>query len=166
MGALIPIAIQLAQYAPAIMRYFGADASAAVADKVVDVAQVVTGCKTPEEALEAIKANQALQIAFQEKVMDIEADLTKAYLGDIQDARKRDTAMQTSGHRNFRADLMTVGAFAVVLVIAYKVWTSPDINDYAKGIITLVLGRFLGYTDQIFQFEFGAVRNTTFGGKK
>jgi hypothetical protein len=155
----IPLILALAQFAPSIMRYFGAgEGSAKAAEAIVNVATSVTGAKSPEEALEALKADAAAQIAFREKVLEMDGELEKAYLSDVADARKRDTAIQATGHRNIRADLMSVGAFFVVGLIVWKVWATPDLNDYAKGIVTLALGRFLGYTDQIFQFEFGAVR--------
>lgn len=161
MGALIPIAIQLAQFAPALMRYFGAgQESSAVAQAAVEVAKTITGATTPEEALAAIKANGIAQLEFQKQIMENDTKLNELYLVDVQDARKRDTAIQVAGHRNYRADAMALGSFGVVLLIAYFTWSRPDVNDYVKGIITLILGRFLGYTDQVFQFEFGAVRRT------
>jgi hypothetical protein len=40
------------------------------------------------------------------------------------------------------------------------VWKDPNINEYVKGIFTLVLGRFLGYLDNIYSFEFGTTRGS------
>lgn len=80
------------------------------------------------------------------------------YLRDVQDARKRDAQMQASGVRNHRADSMYILAVGVVFAIFYFVWTSPEINEFVKGVATLVLGRFLGYLDQMYQFEFGSTR--------
>jgi hypothetical protein len=34
------------------------------------------------------------------------------------------------------------------------------VNEYLKGIVTLVLGRFLGYLDNIYNFEFGSTRSS------
>jgi len=160
MAPLLPIVLQLAQFAPHLMRFFGAgETSTKVVEGVVDVAKSVTGAASPEEALEIIKVNAEAQIAFRQRTMDLDADLEKAYLQDRQDARKRDATFIAAGTRNYRADLMAAGAFVVVIIIAWKVWTAPNLPEYAKGIITLVLGRFLGYCDQIFQFEFGSVRD-------
>jgi len=163
----ISVALSLAQFVPSILRYFGAgNESVEVANKVVGIATQVTGAKTPEEAIAALKADQQLQITFQEEVMKNEAQLQQIYLNDISDARKRDIAIRAAGQKNIRADVMSAGAFLVVALIVFWVWSKPDVNDYVKGIITLVLGRFLGYTDQIFQFEFGAVRNLIGKDKK
>lgn len=165
MAPLLPIALQLAQFAPHIMRFFGAgETSTKVVESVVDVAKTVTGATSPEEALEILKENTEAQRMFQQHLMELDTELEKSYLMDRQDARKRDAAFLTAGTRNYRADLMVAGAFIVVFVIAWKVWTAPALPEYAKGIITLVLGRFLGYCDQIFQFEFGSVRDKK-GGK-
>lgn len=162
MAPLLPIALQLVQFAPHLMRFFGAgESSTKVVESVVDVAKEVTGATSPEEALEMLKTNAEAQAAFRQRSLELDGELEKAYLTDRQDARKRDAGFIAAGTRNYRADLMAAGAFVVVIIIAWKVWTAPDLPEYAKGIITLVLGRFLGYCDQIFQFEFGSVRDIT-----
>ena len=51
-------------------------------------------------------------------------------------------------------------------VVARDLWkliddhAIPYINEYVKGIFTLVLGRFLGYLDNIYSFEFGTTRGS------
>lgn|SRR3990167_4127247 len=55
--------------------------------------------------------------------------------------------------------LLAVAYVTVILCLIFTVWFIEDANDYAKGIITLVLGRFLGYTDQVYAFEFGTTRD-------
>lgn len=158
---LIPIALSLAQFAPTLLRFFGAgDTSVAVAEKVVGIAQQVTGASTPEEALATIKANSETAMAFQQKILDLDAELEKEYLRDRQDARKRDTAFLAAGTRNYRADGLTFLAVVVVAVITFFVWKSPLAGEFEKATITLILGRFLGYLDQVFQFEFGSTRDS------
>jgi hypothetical protein len=78
---------------------------------------------------------------------------------DVQDARKRDSAYVEHGRRNYRADFMVLISWLLVGAIIWKVWSVPDLDDYAKATITLILGRLLGYIDQVFQFEFGSTRN-------
>jgi hypothetical protein len=46
-----------------------------------------------------------------------------------------------------------------VVVLTVAIWRDPTINEYVKGTFTLVLGRFLGYIDQIYSFEFGSTRS-------
>lgn len=77
---------------------------------------------------------------------------------DVDSARKRDSGFTQAGQRNYRADVMFVLAVVVVVGLVWLVWKDPNINEYMKGIFTLVLGRFLGYLDNIFNFEFGSTR--------
>ena len=157
----ITIAMGLAQFAPGVIKWLtGSDKAALVADKVVDVAKVVTGKGTPEEALQALQADPALVLQFQQSMAALEADLDRAYLADRQDARKRDAAFLEHGLRNRRADTMYVLAVCVIVGLVYAVWQAADMSEFTKGVITLVLGRFLGYLDGIYNFEFGTTRTS------
>ena len=51
-------------------------------------------------------------------------------------------------------------AVAVIVLLVCLIWKDPDINEYMKGVVTLVLGRFLGYLDSIYGFEFGTTRGS------
>ena len=51
-------------------------------------------------------------------------------------------------------------AVAVIVALVYAIWKDPSINEFMKGIVTLVLGRFLGYLDNIYSFEFGTTRGS------
>jgi hypothetical protein len=154
----ISIAFGLAQFAPQIIKWItGSDKAADAAGAVVDIAEQVTGRKGAD-ALDALKADPALVLQFRQSVMAHEADLDKAYLADRADARKRDAVFIASGSRNYRADFMFVLAVAMISALVWLVWKDPSINEYMKGIFTLVLGRFLGYLDNIYNFEFGSTR--------
>jgi hypothetical protein len=50
-------------------------------------------------------------------------------------------------------------AFAMVIMCLFIVVLISELNEYAKGIITLILGRFLGYTDNVYTYEFGVTRS-------
>ena len=78
---------------------------------------------------------------------------------DKNSARERDAQFLKAGTRNYRADTMY---FLAVVVIGLLVWAvlASQLDEYAKGIITLVLGRFLGYLDNIYNFEFGTTRSS------
>jgi len=154
------IALGLAQFAPSIMRFFGAgEKSTAVVEKIVGTAQNITGASSPAEALEMIRVNAAKQAEFQMAVLKLDSEMELAYLADVQSARSRDVEIVKSGGKNYRADSMYILA---VLLIASLVWIvlKSGLDEYAKGIITLVLGRFLGYLDNIYNFEFGSTRGS------
>lgn len=154
----ISVAFGLAQFAPQIIKWItGSEKAADAATAVVDIAETVTGRKG-SDALDAIKADPALVLQFRQSVMAQEADLDKAYLADRADARKRDAVFIAAGTRNYRADFMFFLAVAMIAALVWLVWKDPSINEYMKGIFTLVLGRFLGYLDNIYNFEFGSTR--------
>jgi hypothetical protein len=154
----ISIAFGLAQFAPQIIKWItGSDKAADAAGAVVEIAETVTGRKGAD-ALDALKADPALVLQFRQSVIAQEADLDKAYLADRADARKRDAVFISSGTRNYRADFMFLLAVAMIAGLVWLVWKDPSINEYMKGIFTLVLGRFLGYLDNIYNFEFGSTR--------
>lgn len=154
----ISIAFGLAQFAPQVIKWLtGSDKAADAAGAVVEIAETVTGRKGAE-ALDALKADPALVLQFRQSVIAQEADLDKAYLADRADARKRDAVFISSGSRNYRADFMFLLAVGMIAGLVWLVWKDPSINEYMKGIFTLVLGRFLGYLDNIYNFEFGSTR--------
>lgn len=86
---LIPIAMELAKFAPGIIRMMtGSDKAADVAGAVVGVAQAITGTSSGEDALAALKADPNKVLDFQQAMTEKQVDLEKAYLIDVSDARK------------------------------------------------------------------------------
>lgn len=107
----------------------------------------VTGIRTLEMTLKAEESERGFRYA------DLE-------FKDRDSARRRDTELGKAGARNHRADWMVTLAVAVIVGLVYAIWKDPDINEFLKGIATLVLGRFLGYLDNIYSFEFGTTRGS------
>jgi hypothetical protein len=156
----ISVALGLAQFAPSIMRYFGVgEKSVGVVDKVIDIAQTITGAPTSPEALAMLQKDKELQHQFNMAVLENDSELEAAYLRDTQSARDRDVAIRANGNNNYRADSMYVLAVILIAALVIAVLKS-ELDEYAKGIITLVLGRFLGYLDNIYNFEFGTTRSS------
>lgn len=160
---MLPVAAALSlasQFAPSIVKYFtNSDTAGAVAEHVIGIANAVTGTQTPEDAVDALKLDPALALQFKTAVMASAADLEKAYLGDTQNARSRDVELAKVGIINYRANALA--AVAVLLVLAcltIVVWRS-DASEFAKATITLILGRSLGWVEQMFSFEYGTTRS-------
>lgn len=101
---------------------------------------------------------ELLRLRIEESRLDIET--FKEEVKDRDSARDRDAQFIKRGARNHRADLMFVLAVAMISILVWIVWKDPNINEYVKGIFTLVLGRFLGYLDNIYNFEFGTTRGS------
>lgn len=155
----ITIAMALAQFAPDIVKLFtGSDKAAEIASKVVGVAQAVTGAPTGEAALAAIQADPAKMLDFQLAMADKQQALEQIYLVDVQDARARDVKLAQAGQVNYRANALAAGAGALVVFCLFIVVWASEMDDFAKATITLILGRSLGWIEQIFSFEFGTTR--------
>lgn len=158
---LIPIAMGLAQYAPGIIKLLtGSDKAQDVAQAVVGVAQAVTGSSTPEGALAAVQLDPEKALAFQEAMAQRQADMELAYMADMQNARARDVEIVKSTGRNTRGNILAGGAGLIVIIcLAVVVWQS-GMDDYTKATISLILGRALGWVENIFSFEFGLTRES------
>jgi len=159
---LISIALGLAQFAPQLMRYFGAgEDSAAVAEKVVAVAQSVTGATTPEQALERLREDAQAQQAFRLATLQVDGQLEQAYLADRQDARKRDVALAQAGRYNYRADAMVIGAVVGMLAcLVTLVWFRQGLPGEVVGIVSTISGLFGACLRDAFQYEFGSSRGS------
>lgn len=79
---------------------------------------------------------------------------------DRDSARARDADIVKATGKNYRANAMFMLAVIVICALVLLIWRDPNINEYMKGIVTLVLGRFLGYLDNIYSFEFGTTRGS------
>ena len=157
----VTIALTLAQAAPSLMRFFGVgEKSAAVAEKVVEIAQTVTGTKSPEEALAAVRENAQLAQQFNLAVLAADTELEKAYLADRQDARKRDVEVRKlTGGKNRRADVMLVAAFVAVVAIAF-ILAYFKVDATVVGFLTTIGGMFARNIGTAFDFEFGSSRSS------
>lgn len=161
--ALIPIAMQLAQFAPGIISLLtGSDKAGEVAAKVVDIAKVVTGTDTPEAAVAAIQADPAKMMDFQQAMAAQQADLEKAYLADRADARDRDIDVRKlNGGLNVRADLAVLAVVCgliacLVVMVQYK----ESMPGEVVGILSTIAGIFGACLKDYFAFEFGSSRSS------
>ena len=96
------------------------------------------------------------------RIEDNKLDL-ETFREEVKDrgsARDRDIEFIKRGMTNNRANFMFFLAVVMVGVLVWIVWKDQSINEYVKGIFTLVLGRFLGYLDNIYSFEFGTTRGS------
>jgi hypothetical protein len=159
---ILSVAMGLAQYAPQIMRWLGAgQESTAVAERVVQVAQAVTGTGDPSAALERMRADAAAQAEFTLRVQAMSDELERDYLADRQDARRRDVAIVQAGKHNVRADLMVVGAVVGLLAcLGTLVFFKEKVPGEVVGIVSTVAGLFGACLRDAFAFEFGSSRGS------
>lgn len=75
---------------------------------------------------------------------------------DIDDKEKEASLIR----RNRRTDAMFVASYLAVCGLVYIVVFVKDLTEYAQGVITLVLGAFIGYLTAMYNFETGTTRGT------
>ena len=157
----ITTAMALAQFAPQIIRWVtGSDKAAEAAGKVVDIAEAVTG-QGGMAAVDALRADPAMVLQFRTSLMQVEADLDKAYLADRADARARDVALAQAGRNNRRADVMIVGAVVGLLACLFVlVRFQGQVPGEVVGIVSTIAGLFGACLRDAFQFEFGSSRGS------
>ena len=101
---------------------------------------------------------ELLRLRIEDNRLDLEA--FREEVKDRDSARDRDVEFIKRGMPNSRANFMFFLAVVMVGLLVWIVWKDQTINEYVKGIFTLVLGRFLGYLDNIYSFEFGTTRGS------
>lgn len=158
----ISIAMSLAQFAPAIIRWVtGSDKAAEAAGTVVEIAKQVTGKETGDAALGALQVDPALQVQFRTSLLRHESEMDSMYLADRQDARARDVALVQAGVRNRRADIMVLcAALGLLACLGALVFYRDKIPGEAATLIGTIASIFGLCLRDAFQFEFGSSRGS------
>lgn len=157
-----PLAIigGLVQAAPAIARWLGGDKAGDVADKVVGIAETVTG-KKGADAVTAIQADPALALEFEKAVMAQETALEALFQEGVKDARRRDVEVRKlTGGTNWRADVLAVGALVGLIGL---IWTLLFVNipaGPARDVLLVLSGALVAIVKDVYQFEFGSSRGS------
>ena len=158
---ILPIVLALAQFAPSVMRYFGAGAaSESVAERVAEMAQTVTGARTPEEAIAAITASAEMQTRFRLAVLAADGELERAYLSDRASARDRDREYVRAGRYNYRADILALLSVGGLLVCVWLIARDAGMPQRAIDAILIVIGVLAAAVRDVFSFEFGSSRGS------
>lgn len=157
----ITLVSSLIQMAPALTKIFkGSEKSITVAEQAAQLARQLTGTNSNETALETFKQNPDKLVEYQKLLLDNEAEIERLYTEDKTSARERDVEFLKAGTRNYRADFLVAISVIVVFVILAVVIMVADLNEYAKGALTTILGVFLNQLTNVFAFEFGTTRKT------
>ncbi len=157
----VTIAFGLAQYAPSIIKWLsGSEKAEEAAQKVIDVARVVTGKQDASEAVVAIQADPAVLMQFRQAMANIEADMDRAYLADRQNARGRDVAFVQAGRWNIRADLLALLSVTGLIVCVWFVARDSSLPERAVNAIMFVAGTLAACVRDVFAFEFGSSRGS------
>ncbi|MCG1040967.1 MULTISPECIES: hypothetical protein [Burkholderiaceae] len=154
---MLPIVLALAQFAPQIAQWIGGSRAEQVAQKVVTIAQTVTGTSTPEQALAAIQANPELAYRFQESIVEsqvelqrIAAELEKAHItANIETAKvnaadranARQMALTAEDHTPSNLAYLYTGAlFLVIGAHFWLLFTRITVEPLAFGVLGNIEG--------------------------
>lgn len=103
---MLPIALSLLQFVPEIAGLFGGNKAEAVAGKVVQIAQAVTGQGTPDAALQALQADPAKVLEFQKAVLDQRVELAKIAAQTQIELRQADSADIAAVNKTLQTEAM------------------------------------------------------------
>ena len=164
---LIPIAGSLiASVVPELFKLFGTEKQAQVAEKVIGIANSVTGILDPDAATKAIMADPTLALQFKTAVLDQQTILEeiafkreKLYVDDVQDARKyRDDKV-------FWLGICVLVSFALIMGVTlwglYGLMTKQFVIDPALiaavfGLVGSIIGYFAANAQQVVGYFFGS----------
>jgi hypothetical protein len=155
----ISMALGLAQYVPSIVRWLGGDKAGDVAQQVVGTAETITG-KTGQAAVDAIKADSAAQLAFQQAMAAQAEDLEKAYLADRASARGRDLGLAQAGRRNIRADILAYAAIGGLISLIWVLLVHSIPEGPTRDILLILSGALVAIVKDVYGFEFGSSRGS------
>jgi len=147
---LIPLAMSLAQYAPKLVGWIiGHKEAEDTAEKVIDIAKVVTGYQDPQQAVEAINQSPELQLKFQEQANEFALGKEREFTQQMAIVNQTMQAEGKSEHwpqwfwRPYWG-IISGTAFGAVCVfvcmLAWKAIVEKDSNSI--GMIPLLIGAF------------------------
>lgn len=166
-AAVLPI---VADYAPAIARFLFGERAEATATQVAKTVKQITGedvstSEGVQQARELLRQDPALVVRMQTELANLDAELEKAYLEDVQDARERDIELKRMGYRDARANILLISAYIAVLAICvFLVWGTLEneavVTGAVGGFLIGIGGMFARNIGSAFDFEFGSSRGS------
>ena len=169
---MLAIALGLIHFAPQLVGLLMGSKAEAVASKVVDIAQTVTGTSTPADATAALQADPDLAYKFQAAVLDQQVDLqkiaadvekakiaadvtvTQSDAGDRANARQMALGNHDNTARNL-AYMYTVALFGVIGAHFVLVFTKTAIEPAAFNILGNIAGVLIAMVLGSKEYFFG-----------
>lgn len=157
---LLSVALSLAsEFAPKLITGLVGKEAGAIAEKVVNVASELTG-KPGEDALLELRENPELQNQFRTRVVELEAELTKAYLADTASARDLTSTLAVVGHgAAWSAPIISVvlmlGFFGMLGLIIME-----GVAETASDAAYIMLGALAVSFSQVPNFWLGSSRGS------
>lgn len=139
-------------------RWLGGDKGAAMAGKVVEVAQLVTGASTPEAAMETIAADQAAAAALRQEILRLSDAESERETNDRASARAMQIAAlqqdDVQSKRFVYRFAWVWSMFAMLYILGVTFLTIPQGHErYADLVLGFLLGTVIA---TILTFFFGS----------
>lgn len=157
---LITAALQLTPFVPMLARWLSGDNPGPIAEKVIEVAQTVSGATTPVEAVKAILSAPEKQTAFAMAMAAREDEMERAYLADRQNARARDIEIQKLGGKNQRADNLAYAVVIMLMICIIMLFLPTHISDPNEKLLYLIIGALIVMAKDVYGFEFGSSKHS------
>ncbi|HUX78212.1 MAG TPA: hypothetical protein VMW10_00480 [Alphaproteobacteria bacterium] len=158
---ILALAHALTEFVPLMARWLGGEDGERAAQKVVEVAQTITGEKDPQRILQTLKVDPNLVAKFQQAILKMNHELEMADYKDRDSARLRDIALAQAGRSNLRADIMVVSAaFGLISCLLTITLYRTTLPGEAVGIISTIAGIFGSCLKDAYAFEFGSSRGS------
>lgn len=165
--SLVPIAASLiAEAVPGLLRVFGKDKQAEVAEKVVGIAKQVSGVEDPKEAALAIVNDPAMLLEFKKAVMSQQTELERLglqretlYVDDVQDARRyRDDKVFHLGTVVLLSFVLVMGIalLGIFAVVTGEVVADANVFAAVIGLVGAIIGYFAANAQQVVSYFFGS----------
>lgn len=169
----ITIAMGLASLVPDIVKWVGgSDNSVQAAQKVVDIAQKVTGTASGDDALQAVRDNPTLALQLQQELDKNQQELAKisqaVTLAEIQadtanyakEVEDRESARQMQISTRSRtapllAVLITLGFFGILSFMLFK-----EVPNGQKDVLNIMLGSLGTAWVTVVSFYFGSSKSS------
>ncbi len=171
----ISIALGLAQatgLADKIGGLIGGKNGQAVADRVVDVAKLVTGMHDGRSALEEVQADPGAKVRLEEALIDREVELQKIAQEDRADARslqvetlKADRGWLSNNFLYLMTFLLLLFAFGFATAVTF-IELSPTGERYADLIMTSLVAGSVGGVVRLFYGGGGRMQQQQLGSKR
>lgn len=142
--------------------WIGGDSGGESAEKVLDIAQKVSGAKTPEEAAESVREQPGLAAEMKEKLLEHEREILEMHLADVQDARGMQVEALKSDDRFVGRFVLYFASFWSIVGASYMfAITFFPIPDSGVRFADTALGFILGtIIAQILNFFFGSSKGS------
>lgn len=152
----LSIVLGLAKFAPQLIKWAtGNTAASEVAAIAVDVATKVAGVSEPEAAITKLTNDPVLAAEFANKIADREADLTKAYLLDVDSARQMQSTALAQGDvfsKRFVYYFATAWSSFAMMYFTWATFGEVANQRMADTILGVLIGTCLS---SFFQFFYG-----------